>query len=401
VSEHHKEEALPLLDTYPPPAADLDRIGKLGLQVGGAAAVATAALAFMNPEQFFRSYLVAFVWLLGVTLGSYGLMLIHHLSGGAWGLMIRRIFEAATRTLPVLAIAFVPVVLGMKSLYVWTGHHEGHEEPHAGLRAAYLTPTGFIARALVCFALWTLFAVILSRLSLKQDQTGDSSIAPRMKKIAAGGVVLHVILMTFCAIDWLMSLSPEWSSTIYGFYVIVGQVVSALAFVILMSLFLAGRAPLLGRFRSDHFHDYGKLLLAFIMIWAYFAVSQFLIIWSGNLPEETSWYMGRMVGGWKWVSVVLVFAHFVFPFVLLLSRNLKRDRHRLARVAVLMLAVRWLDVYWLVAPAFTDHATIHPLDLTTPIALFGLWFFVFARELKARSLLPVHERSLKEALGHG
>ena len=185
-----------------------------------------------------------------------------------------------------------------------------------------------------------------------------------MRAVAAGGVCLHVLLMTFCAIDWLMSLSNGWASTIYGFYVIVGQVISALAFVILVSLFLATRAPLEGRFRSVHFHDYGKLLLAFTMIWAYFAVSQFLIIWSGNLPEETSWYMGRMIGGWKWFSILLVFSHFVFPFVLLLSRNLKRDKKRLAKVAAMMLVVRWLDIHWLAAPAFSDHITIDPLDIT-------------------------------------
>ena len=182
---------------------------------------------------------------------------------------------------------------------------------------------------------------------------------------------------------------------------IVGQVVAALAFVILVSLFLAGRAPARGRFRTDHFHDYGKLLLAFIMIWAYFAVSQFLIIWSGNLPEETSWYMGRMNGGWKWFSLVLVVLHFVLPFVLLLSRNLKRDAPRLARVAVHDARRALARPHWLVAPAFSEHANIHPLDVTTPLALGGIWFFLFTRELKTRSLLPDREPALKEALGHG
>jgi hypothetical protein len=311
--------------------------------------------------------------------------------------MIRRVLEAATRTIPALAVMFLPIALGMKTIYGWAGP-SGHEE---GFRGSYLTPSGFLLRAVVCFALWSVLALVISRLSLKQDQTGDRSLRRRMQRVASGGVVLHVLLMTFCAVDWLMSLSPKWSSTIYGFYIIVGQVVAALAFIILMSLFLSGRAPLAGRFRSDHFHDYGKLLLAFVMIWGYFAVSQFLIIWSGNLPEETEWYMGRMNGGWKWFSLLLVFSHFVLPFVLLLSRNLKRDRARLARVAAMMLVVRWLDLYWLVAPAFSEHATIHLLDLTTPIALSGFWFFLFTRQLKTRSLLPVHEPYLKEALGHG
>jgi len=394
---HHREELPPLLDTYAPPAADLDRLGRAGLLAGAASALVTVVLAFANPEQFARSYLVAFVWVFGTALGCFGLMTLHHLSRGGWGLMIRRILEAATRTIPLLALAFVPVALGMKTLYIWARPGE-HQE---GFRAAYLTPAGFLVRAALCFALWSIFSFVLSRMSLRHDQTGRSSILQRMRLVASGGMVVHVILMTVCAIDWLMSLSPQWSSTIYGFYVIVGQVVSALAFVILVALFLAGREPLAGRFRSEHFHDYGKLLLAFIMIWAYFAVSQFLIIWSGNLPEETSWYMGRMIGGWKWLSLLLVFTHFVLPFVLLLSRNLKRDRKRLAKVAVFMLAVRWLDLYWLVAPAFFPHATLHPLDITTALALSGLWLFAFTRELKTRSLLPTREPALREALGHG
>jgi len=397
VSSHPREEALPLLDTYSPPAADLDRIARASLLVGAGALVATLALAIANPGQFVRSYLVAYVWVFGVALGCFGLMTMHHLSRGAWGLMIRRILEAATRTIPVLSAAFVPIALGMKTLYPWA-RHGGHEE---GFRAAYLTPNGFIFRALVCFALWSAFAVLLSRMSLKQDQTNDASLRRKMKTMAAGGLCLHVVLMTSCAIDWLMSLSPAWSSTIYGFYVIVGQAVAALAFIILMSLFLAGRAPLQGRFQPYHFHDYGKLLLAFVMIWAYFGLSQFIIIWSGNLPDETTFYMGRMNGAWRWFSVLLVFAHFVLPFVLLLSRNLKRDKTRLARVAVMMLVVRWLDVYWLAAPAFSDRVVLHPLDLTTALALAGGWFWVFARQLKTRSLLPVHDPALKEALGHG
>jgi len=397
VSTHHHEELLPLLDTYTPPAADLDRLGRISLVVGGAAALATAAMAFFDPAQFFQSYLVAFVWVFGVALGCFGLMAIHHLSSGAWGLMIRRILEAATRTIPLLAILFVPIPLGMRSLYVWARPGA----PEEGFRAMYLTPRGFVARAAVAFVLWSVLAFGISALSLRQDQTGDPKLRKRMQRMASGGICLHVLLMTFCAIDWLMSLSPEWASTIFGFYVIVGQVVAALAFVILMSLFLASRAPLEGRFRSDHFHDYGKLLLAFIMIWAYFAVSQFIIIWSGNLPEETSFYMVRIIGPWRWFSVLLVFSHFVLPFVLLLSRNLKRDKTRLARVAGLMLVVRWLDLYWLAAPAFSPHASLHALDVTTALALSGIWFFVFTRQLKTRSLLPIHEPQLKEALGHG
>jgi hypothetical protein len=388
---------MPLLSTYAPPTADLDRLGRSALAVGAAAALATAGFALGNPARFFQAYLVAYVWVLGLALGSFGVMSIHHLSRGGWGLMIRRILEAATRTIPLLALAFAPIPLGMKKLYPWADSHaHGH-----GFRAAYLTPTGFIARAALCFVIWSALSLVLSKLSLRQDKTGELRLSKRMQRVAAIAVVLHVLAMTSCGIDWLMSLTPHWSSTIYGFYLIVGQIVAALAFVIVVSVFLAGRAPLAGRFRTEHFHDYGKLLLAFIMIWAYFSVSQFLIIWSGNLPEETSWYMSRTNGGWKWFSLALVLLHFVLPFVLLLSRNLKRDGARLAQVAGMMIVVRWLDLQWLVAPAFTAQASIHALDVTTALALGGIWFFLFIRELKTRSLLPDREPALKEALGHG
>jgi hypothetical protein len=397
VSEHHHEATMPLLSTYAPPAADLDRLGRTGLVLGGAGALATAGFAFVNPDRFFQAYLTAYVWVLGIALGCFGLMCIHHLSRGGWGLMIRRTLEAATRTLPYLALAFAPIPLGMKALYPWAREH-GHGH---GLRAVWLTPNGFIGRAAVCFAIWSIFAFVLSRMSLRQDKTGELRLRKRMQTISSAALVLHVLAMTSCGVDWLMSLTPHWSSTIYGFYLIVGQVVAALAFIIVVSVFLAGRAPLAGRFRTEHFHDYGKLLLAFIMIWAYFSVSQFLIIWSGNLPEETSWFMSRMKGGWKYFSLVLVGLHFVLPFVLLLSRNLKRDAARLSRVAGMMLLVRWLDLHWLVAPAFSENANFHPLDITAVLALGGIWCFLFTRELKSRSLLPDREPALKEALGHG
>lgn len=397
MSEHHHEATLPLLATYAPPTADIDRIGRTSLIIGVVGLLASAGLGFTNPDRFFQSYLTSYVWVLAIPLGSFGLMCIHHLSRGGWGLMIRRTLEAATRTIPMLALAFAPIPFALKKLYPWAaGHDHGSH-----FRAHYLTPGGFIGRAIGFFVIWTLFATIFSRLSLKQDKTGDGRLEKKMQRIAAAAVILHVIGVSSAAIDWLMSLTPHWMSTIFGFYMVIGQGVAALAFIILVSLFLANRAPLEGRFRADHFHDYGKLLLAFIMIWAYFSVSQFLIIWSGNLPEETGWYMNRVNGGWKFFSLVLVLFHFVLPFVLLLSRNLKRAAPRLAKVAAMMLLVRWLDLHWLVAPAFSNHMNFNPLDFTTAFGLGGIWFFLFTRELRTRSLLPDRERGLKEALGHG
>jgi len=223
-----------------------------------------------------------------------------------------------------------------------------------------------------------------------------------MQMVSAAGLGLYCLSATFAAIDWLMSLESHWYSSIYGVYFVGGQVVSALAFVILVSLFLSAREPMSEVLRPRHFHDYGKLLLAFVVLWAYFAASQLIIMWQGNLADEVSWYKGRLLGGWVWVSAALVLLHFALPFLLLLSRDLKRSAARLSAIAVLLLVMRWVDLYWLAAPAFhPDGVTLHWLDLVTPIALGGIWVGVYARELRARPLLPLGDPELAEALGHG
>jgi hypothetical protein len=312
--------------------------------------------------------------------------------------MVRRTLEAATRTLPALAILFVPILLGMRTIFPWA-RPEAADDPLIQQKAAYLNPTAFTLRGVLYLAIWALFAFLLSWLSLRQDRTGDLALFQRMKIVAAPGLAIYCLLATFASVDWLMSLDPHWYSSLFGVYFIVGQGLSALAFLIVMAVYLSQREPMEAAFKPHHFHDYGKLMLAFVMIWAYIAISQLLIIYSANLPEEVGWYLERSHGAWLWVSVVLALFHFLLPFLLLLSRDLKRNAKLLSRVAVLVLVMRFVDLYWLAAPSFGHEGlAFHWLDVTTVIGIGGIWFALFAGQLKRRPLLPIRDPFLEEAL---
>jgi hypothetical protein len=384
---------------WTPPVADLAAFGRRGLVVGALAAVASAAGLVANPAQFYRSYLVAFVFVLGVALGSLAISMLHHMSGGAWGLVIRRILEASSRTLPLVALFAVPLLFGLKHLYPWADPARVAGDEILRHRAIYMNPAGFAVRLAVCLLLWTLFAQALSRLSKRQDEAPAAGLERRMQLVAAPGLALYCLLVSVASVDLLMSLDPHWYSAIFGVYVVGGQAIAGMAFTLLVSLFLARREPMREALQSRHVHDHGKLLLAFTMLWAYFALSQFLIIWSGNLPEEIVFFKERLTGGWGAVSLSLALLHFAVPFVFLLSRDFKRDLGKLAWVAGLLLFMRWVDLFWLVSPAFhPGKLSLHWLDLTTPVALSGLWLAAFARELGTRPLLPVNDPNLAVAL---
>jgi hypothetical protein len=382
------------------PPDSLDSIKSKAWIVGIVGVAASLLGLFTQRQQFFQSYLVSWLFWISITLGCLGIMMLHHLSRGGWGLMIRRTLEAATRTLPLLAVLFVPILFGLQALYVWA-RPEAANDPLIQHKASYLNPTAFTVRGLLYLAIWILFAWALNRLSLRQDETGDAGLFRRMQVVAAPGLVVFSLVAPFASIDWLMSLDPHWYSSIFGVYFIVGTGVAGFAFISIMALYLSRRAPLEGVIKPKHFHDYGKLLLAFVMLWAYMGVSQLLIIWSGNLPEEVPWYLHRVQGGWKYLSITLVLLHFVLPFVLLLSRDFKRNARLLAGVALLVLFMRWVDLFWLAAPTFHHHLAGHWLDLATMAAIGGIWVAVFIGQLQKRPILPIHEPYLEEALADG
>ncbi len=369
-------------------------LGAVGLAIGW----------LLDPHHFFRSYLVAYLFVFGVTTGSLAILMLHHMVGGGWGFVIRRILEASTRTYLAVAALFLPLLFGVHDLYEWA-HPEAvandallqHKEP-------YLNVTFWTLRAVLYFAFWIGWAYVLNLRSVQQDRTGDPAITRRLQLISGPGIVLMGAAVTFSSVDWAMSLEPHWFSTMYGLIFLESYGLAALAFAVVCLRWLRRYEPLATIVTPKHFHDLGNLLLAFVMLWAYLNVSQYLIVWSGNLPEETPWYIRRTEGGWEYVAIVLVVFHFALPFALLLSRSNKQRAATLGVLAVALLTLRAVDLFFLIVPGTQHDGGGFHVVWTDPVAflaLGGLWLAVFCHKLKDRALLPVNDPRLEEAFGGG
>jgi hypothetical protein len=387
------------------PAA-VDRMQK-GALVAGALGLLLCAFGWLTSAgQFYRSWLFAFLFWIGVAIGCLSITLIHNLTGGLWGLVIRRLLEAGSRTLPWLAVLFLPVAFGLSHIYPWARPEVVAADPLIQQKTLYLNVPFFLARAVFYFGVWLLLSHLQARWSDELDRgVHYLRTSRRLRGLGGAGLLLMGLTITFSAVDWAMSLNPHWYSTVYGVLFMVGQALSAMAFIIVCVARFGGEDPLQRVLRKEQVHDLGKLMLAFVMLWAYISFTQFLIIWAGNLPEEIPFYIQRLSGGWQYLALALVLFHFALPFAVLLSRDLKRNAGMLAIVAGLVLAIRVVDLYWLVAPDLAGHhgagaAGLHPhwLDLAALLAVGGLWLFLFARELRARPLLPVGEPEIKELL---
>lgn len=372
-------------------------VGVLGLAAGAVGAV-------LNPDQFFRSWLIGFLFCLGLSLGPLALLMLQHMSGGQWGLVGRRVFEAASRNLPFVALLFIPILFGLPRLFEWARPEAVQADHILQIKAPYLNVPFFIARAVLYFVLWIGGAWLLNKWSAAQDR-GEIATTPadsrRFRVVSAPGLIVYVLTLTFASTDWVMSLDAHWYSTIFGFIFVAGQGLTGFALVIVVLSALTDTEPYATFLNKRHFLDLGKLLLAFVMLWAYFSFSQFLIIWSGNLPEEITFFSERLRGGWQWVSLAILLGHFALPFVLLLSRDLKRRPRLLAQVALVILVFRFVDLMWLVEPMFGHEGfPLHWMNLAVPAGLTGVWLFLFARQLRSRPLLPLNDPFFKEAFAH-
>jgi hypothetical protein len=389
--------------TAPP---EVSRLQQRALVVGVLFGLASLAGAFVNIEQFFRAYLIGFVFWIGISLGCLGLLMLQYLTSGAWGTVIRRVLEAGTRTLPLMILLFVPLaVFGLAHIYHWVHPELIKDEAARKIveqKHLYLNASFFWIRAAIYFLFWGGLTYFLNKWSRENDRTADPKYLSWLTKLSGPGIVFFVFMVSFASFDWVMSLDPEWFSTIFGLLFVVNWVLSAFAFVITVMVLLSTRKPMLGIVAPAHFHDLGKLLLAFVMLWAYFSFSQYLIIWSGNIPEETKWYLHRLRGGWGYVGLVLVLLHFALPFVLLLSRDLKRNARGLMWVAVLVFLMRFLDLLWLIVPEF-HRGQLHFgwMDFVAPIGIGGIWIWCFAWELKKRPLFAFNDPGLEEAIERG
>jgi hypothetical protein len=369
------------------------------LAIPGAVVVAACVAAgFADWAEFFRSYLIAYLFWLGVTLGSLALLMVQHLTGGRWALVIRRILEAGTRTLPLMAIAAVPLLFGIKSLYSWS--RPGQTDPAVVAKLGYLNPQFFIIRMVFYFAVWFTLAYFLNKWSREED-AGQAGIPlwMRLEGLSGIGLVIYGFTVTFASIDWVMSLEPQWYSTIYGLLFMVSEALTALAFAVCILIWLSDRKPLSQVVRPAQFQDLGSFLLTFTMLWAYMEFSQFLIIWGGNLTEEIPWYLRRMEGVWGHIGLLLVIMSFFFPFFLLLFRHVKRRTRSLLIVALLVLMMRLVDMFWMVLPAFGGGSVrLTWMDVALPLGFGGIWFAYFLRQLESMPILPVHDPRMEEII---
>ena len=378
--------------------SDLAQLQQRALIAGVAGIVLCAVGAAMNPAQFYQSYLVGYLFWIGIPLGGMGILMLHHLVGGGWGFIIRRALESSMWTLPLMAVLSIPIIIGMSDLYLWARPEVVATDEILRHKAGYLNPGGFIVRLVIYFVIWGAMGYCLSQWSCEQDETGDPALTSRLSFISGPGLPVLALTITFSVVDWAMSLDPHWFSTLYGLLFVAGDLLATLAFGVCVVSWLGHKQPLSDHVTTTRIHDLGNLMLAFVMVWAYFSFSQYLIIWSGNLPEEIPWYIHRTGGGWVAIAVALLVFHFALPFTLLLSRRTKQAASTLMWVAALVLVMRVVDIYWQVAPAFSHHEIhLHWLDLAALLAIGGLWMAVFAWRLKSTALAPLQDPRFADA----
>ncbi|HEX5431307.1 MAG TPA: hypothetical protein VFW83_05040 [Bryobacteraceae bacterium] len=380
---------------------DLRRVRLYVLVAGAVLLAAPVAGAFFSPGDFFHAYLIGYLFWIGISLGSMAFLMIQYLTGGAWGVVTRRTLEAATRTLPVIAILFIPIGFGIQYLYPWAQPDQVAQIKTLQHNHGYLNADFFFARAGIYLIVWMVFAYFLNRWSSDQDRNPGNQPS-RLAKLSAPGLIFYMFSLTFAAIDWAESLQPEWASTIWGFMFIAAEAITTLGFVILVLTFLSRREPMSNALKPDHFLELGTMLFAALMLWAYFAFVQYLIVWSENLPSEISYYLPRTGTSWGWLGLCLIVVQFAIPAVLLLSRWLKRNAYALSAVVILVLVMRYMDLIWIVLPGYyKDGFRIQWMDVLTPLGIGGLWLWAFLRELPRFPLLPWNAPELEEALAHG
>lgn len=391
--------------------AEITRWRNLALGLGGICSIIILAVGLIFPEHretALRAWLLGFMFSCSLGIGGLGILMLQYLTGGAWGVVIRRVVEACSRTVPVLFVLFIPIAFGVSSLYEWS---HLHDDPVIQHRGWYLTNWGFIGRGIVYFVLWFVMQYLLNGWSAKQDQseTYEESAKWLGTPTAFSGptMVIFVLVVSFATIDWTMTLDPHWFSTIWGFLYVAGWALSCFSFAVVILAYLSDKAPLNRILGKRHFHDIGKLMLALVMVWAYFNFSQFLIIWSGNIPEETVWFLARMKDGWGWIGLILILFHFAFPYLVLLSRDVKRNAKYLAMMAGFILVLRIVDVFYHIAPS-PSTTGVEPhfnafwfLYLLGPLAAGGLWLAFFFYQLAQRPLVPIKDPFLENAIEHG
>jgi hypothetical protein len=369
----------------------------------GIIGIAVAAFgAFTQREEFFRAWLPAYIFWFHIAAGALAILMLQYVTGGEWGVLIRRPAAAAARTIPLFLLFLVPIALGLVHVYIWANEEVVKHDHILQLKTFWLNESGWMIRALIYFVVWTLWAWRIRFLSLEFAKTRSPYTELSRRKWSAAGLLMIVLTLTLASVDWVMSLEPKWYSSMFGISFTVGAGLSAFAFVTLFLCLLSKTAAMQDILKPQHFRDLGNLMLAFTMLWAYTAFSQFLLIWYGNLKEETPYYLKRMQGAWGWMAATLVLFHFFLPFFLLLMRSIKDRPNTIIVVTIILLVMRFVDAYWLIVPA---HYGVHfHFSWITPFAFLGiggLWLFAFIQQLKGQTIIPIHETWVEEAIREG
>lgn len=361
----------------------------------GLAAVGRA----LAPQEAIRGYLIALLFWQGLALGALAIFMLHNLVGGAWGFVIRRMLEAAVSTIPLVALLFIPVLFSLDELYIWTHHDHVEHDPLLQHKSPYLNVQFFLIRFAIYFAVWIILAGLLRRWSGAMDRGDQPSSLRKMQFLSGVGLVIYGLTVTFSSVDWVMSITPHWTSQIFGMIFMVAQALTALAFSTFMAARFVKRRLIAGTHLTDSFNDLGNLLFAFVMLWTYLMMSQFLIIWSANLPEEIPWYILRTQGTWGVMSVALIVFHFALPILLLLLRSVKRDLRVLSLIAGYLALIGFADVTYMVSPALDGHGPpFHWIALAAWVGIGGAWILVFSISLGQRALIPIGDPRLPEGI---
>jgi len=399
------------LDSYYAPK-ELERVRALALGIGGIALIVWAVGLYFNPEQGLRSWLLGFIFWGGISIGGLGILMLQYLTGGAWGIVIRRIVEAAARTLPLVAILFIPLAVGVMLHTFMEFTHLPPDDHVMEHRGVYMAPWFWVVRSAVYFALLGFMTYLLVGWGEQQDATTDLEGAERLmekaSRFSGPTMVIYSLVVTLAVVDWVMMLDPHWFSTIWGLLFIAGWALSTFSFSVVLLAFLSDKAPMDRIMTPRHFHDLGKLMLALTMVWAYFNFSQYLIIYSGNIPEETTWFITRSAGAWGAIGVLLIIFHFAFPFLVLLNQDFKRRARWIASLGIFILIMRLVDMFWNIGPTprITEgivDGSFHVswLDFVAPIAVGGIWLWWFFGSLMKRPLVPVKDPFFPSAVTHG
>jgi hypothetical protein len=374
--------------------------GKIALVIG-IVGLALSAVGFMfDSTHFYFSYLVAFVFWVTLALGGLFFLMVNHLTGAKWSIVLRRLTEGAAATFPLMLILFIPLVFGLHDLFHWTHTEEVASDVVLKGKSGYLNIPFFLIRVAFYFAAWIIVSRLLIKSSLDQDKLGHSDqIHKRFVRVSAPGMILFAFTVTYASFDWLMSLDAHWYSTIFGAYIFSGAFLGGLCFIIIAGVMLRRGNVLQSTISLDHYHDLAKFVFAFIIFWTYMAFSQYFLIWYGNLPEENYWYLYRWDNTWTYISLIIIFGHFVIPFVGLITRAAKRSMVFLPLMALWILLMHWVDIYWLVMPThYRTGIKLSWIDVTTFIGIGGVFLWYFWRHFTAHPTVPVKDPGLQTSI---